>query len=67
MAPELDNEMVLIRDTKNRRPHMLALSDFLSDMLKRLSESRTAIAAMQSRLLRKNLVTRRSTLTDASN
>src|SRR6185369_13761033 len=31
-----------IRDTKNRRPHMLPLSDFLLDMLKRRSKSRTS-------------------------
>jgi integrase len=39
---DLDNGTVLIRDTKNRRPHMLPLSDFLSDMLKRRSKSRTS-------------------------
>lgn len=39
---DLDSGTVLIRDTKNRRPHMLPLSDFLLDMLKRRSESRTS-------------------------
>lgn len=38
---DLDNGTVLIRDTKNRRPHMLPLSDFLLEMLKRRSDSRT--------------------------
>ncbi|HIA54133.1 MAG TPA: DUF4102 domain-containing protein [Candidatus Melainabacteria bacterium] len=32
---DLDGATVLIRDTKNRRPHMLPLSDFLLEMLKR--------------------------------
>lgn len=39
---DLDGATVLIRDTKNRRPHMLPLSDFLSEMLKRRSDSRTS-------------------------
>lgn len=38
---DLDNGTVLIRDTKNRRPHMLPLSDFLLEMLNRRSDSRT--------------------------
>lgn len=38
---DLDNGTVLIRDTKNRRPHMLPLSNFLLDMLKRRRDSRT--------------------------
>ncbi|MBS2008513.1 MAG: tyrosine-type recombinase/integrase [Cyanobacteria bacterium SZAS TMP-1] len=32
---DLDGATVLILDTKNRRPHMLPLSDFLLEMLKR--------------------------------
>lgn len=39
---DLDNGTVLIRDTKNRRPHMLPLSTFLSDMLRRRRGSRTS-------------------------
>lgn len=39
---DLDGATILIRDTKNRRPHMLPLSTFLLDMLKRRSEVRTS-------------------------
>lgn len=39
---DLDGATILIRDTKNRRPHMLPLSSFLLDMLKRRSKSRTS-------------------------
>lgn len=39
---DLDGATILIRDTKNRRPHMLPLSTFLLDMLKRRSEARTS-------------------------
>lgn len=39
---DLDGATVLIRDTNNRRPHMLPLSDFLSDLLTRRSKSRTS-------------------------
>lgn len=39
---DLDGATVLIRDTKNRRPHMLPLSDFLLEMLKRRGKSPTS-------------------------
>lgn len=39
---DLDGATVLIRDTKNRRPHMLPLSNFLLGMLKRRGKVRTS-------------------------
>jgi integrase len=37
---DLDNGTVLIRDTKNRQPHMLPLSDYLQTLLERRSRSK---------------------------
>ena len=39
---DLDAKTILIRDTKNRQPHMLPLSDFLTDLFVRKGEQKTA-------------------------